>query len=85
MFLVYPDGTWVEGAEAMLRCMMLHPGWKVLAAPFLLWPLLSISERVYRWIADNRTRIGSWCGLKASCSVDGTEGEGAEDDSGDEA
>jgi predicted DCC family thiol-disulfide oxidoreductase YuxK len=60
MQLVSPEGERWEGARAAEEILRLLPKWRWVA-PFFRIPLVRpVADRVYRWVARNRGRLG--CG-----------------------
>jgi predicted DCC family thiol-disulfide oxidoreductase YuxK len=65
--LVAPDGrAWSAGAAAAPIARLLPRGAPV---AFLAETFPGITSRIYRWVADNRDRLGRRLGEKA-CAVD---------------
>ncbi len=78
--LISPDGARWEGARAAEELLRLLPGWRALA-PFFRIPLARpLADRVYRWVARNRGRLG--CG--AHCALPDPRPRGAEEAAGGE-
>lgn len=58
--LIAPDGTTWQGAAAMERVIDLMPKGRLLTWVFSLPLARPVAERIYRWFARNRHRLG--CG-----------------------
>jgi len=60
MQLVARDGARWEGARAAEELLAVLPRWRVAAPLFKIPGVRRVAERVYRWVASNRRRLG--CG-----------------------
>jgi predicted DCC family thiol-disulfide oxidoreductase YuxK len=67
MHLVTPDGRVRSGGAALSPIVRPLPGGRPLAALLALSPALT--DRVYRWVARHRVRLGALLGQDA-CAVD---------------
>jgi predicted DCC family thiol-disulfide oxidoreductase YuxK len=65
--LVGPDGQVSSGGAAVPRVLELLPGGRPLAAVADRFP--GVTDRLYRWVADRRERIGGHLGQHA-CAAD---------------
>jgi predicted DCC family thiol-disulfide oxidoreductase YuxK len=66
--LVAPDGETTAGAAAVERIIKLLPGGTIAGLLFHVPFARPIAERIYRWVAENRTRLGcgEHCGIDAA-------------------
>ncbi len=62
MQLVLPDGRVLAGADAVPELLRRLRGWRWVAAPFGLPPVLPVTRRLYAWVARNRLKLS--CRLK---------------------
>lgn len=65
MHLVLPDGHVLAGARA-LPALLRATGWSLAAVVFRVPGVQSAADRVYRWVANRRHRLG--CG-PAGCGA----------------
>jgi predicted DCC family thiol-disulfide oxidoreductase YuxK len=63
MKLVEPDGRTFGGVDALLRLFIRLPFLCPIAAVWMMPPLRFIAARFYQFIAANRHRLSSQCGL----------------------
>jgi predicted DCC family thiol-disulfide oxidoreductase YuxK len=70
MWLVWPNGIHVSGAEAALEILKIIGGrWKFLSAIGQVAPMSYVCRGAYRLIANNRKRLGFLCGT--ACQIPG--------------
>lgn len=58
------DGRIYGGAEAMVKILQRHAGWRFLTYFYYLPPLGWIAEKVYAYIARNRFKLSKYLGTK---------------------
>ncbi|TCP54783.1 putative DCC family thiol-disulfide oxidoreductase YuxK [Tumebacillus sp. BK434] len=59
---VIEQGKVYGGAEAMVRVLRLHRGWRLIVWLYYLPPLGWLAEAGYRLVASNRFRLSKWLG-----------------------
>ncbi|MFD2169019.1 thiol-disulfide oxidoreductase DCC family protein [Tumebacillus lipolyticus] len=50
------------GAEAMVRILQLHRGYRLIVWLYYLPPIGWLAERMYEYVARNRFRLSKWLG-----------------------
>lgn len=55
-------------AEAMVRVLRLHRGYRLVVWLYDVPPFGWLAERAYQWVARNRFRLSRWFGKQPTCT-----------------
>ena len=68
MHVYTADGRWSEGYRAWLDVMRVLPRWRALTPVLSIWPVTSLGNAFYRWLASRRYKL---FGIPPPCDADG--------------
>lgn len=77
VWAIDPSGRQYPAVEAANRILKeLNSPWPTLAALVSIPPIRWIEDRLYRWVAANRSALSRWWGAVPECERPGVECDG---------